>query len=110
MKRINKLIAVLLAAIVLFSVAVPTVAFAADAEEPTTVREYDPTDQYDFESPLPEHPTIDDVWEYLTGGTGKTEDIDWKKLPEAFLGIFAAIRFIEIFLNFFRDLFGGFGA
>ncbi len=107
MKRINKIIAVILAAIALFSIAVPTMAFAEDAAEETTVREYDPTDQYDFENPLPEHPTIDDVWAYITGGSGNTADIDWKKLPEAFLHIFAMIRFVEIFLNFFRGLFGG---
>ena len=109
MKRINKFLAVILSIVCLFSVLVPAVAFAEDAEpaeETTTKAVYNPEDQYDFENPLPAHPTIDDVWDYVTDGTGDTANIDWKKLPKAFLDIFKYIRIFEVISNFIRNLFG----
>lgn len=100
-KRFNRIIAFVLAVICVFSISVPAV-FADDAlpEETTaaetvTEKAYDPSNQGKDEYPLPEHPTIDDVWKYVTNGTGKNSDIDWTKLPKAMLSIFASFRFLE---------------
>ena len=80
----KKVISVLLAVLVLLSIMVPV----AMAEEKTTS----------------EHADFSEVLDIITDDEG---DVDWKKLPESYLKIFAKIRIIEVIWNFFNMLFGG---
>ncbi len=85
----KKVISVLLAVLMLFSIMVPV----AMAEE-TTKEEKTTSDHADFS----------EVWDFVTDDNG---DVDWKTLPGSYLKIFAKIRFIEVIWNFFNMLFGG---
>ena len=82
----KKVISVLLAVLMLCSIAAPA-AFAAGEEKTTS-----------------EHADFSEVVDIITDENG---DVDWHTLPGTYLKIFAKIRIIEVIWNFFNTLFGG---
>lgn len=84
MKHLKKAIAVLLSALLISSLLLPVVCFAAD-----TV----PGD----------HTSFEDFWDSMTDDEG---NVDWKKLPKILFKSFLWIRIFEAIGEFFRGIFG----
>lgn len=84
MKHLKKAVAVLLSAILISSLLLPVVCFAADNV---------PGD----------HTSFEEFWDGMTDDEG---NVDWKKLPKVLFKTFLWIRIFEAIGEFFRNLFG----
>lgn len=84
MKHFKKAIAVFLTVLLLSTMALPTVAFAAG-------------------DVAGDHTSFDDFYGQMTDEEG---NIDWRKLPETLFSAYIWIKLFEVIAGFFRNLFG----
>ncbi len=85
MKHFRKAIAVFLTVLML-----STVTFSVNSFAYTNVEDND-------------HTTFEDFWDELTDEDG---NVDWTKLPKVLFKAFVAIRFFEVIIGIFRQIFG----
>ncbi len=84
MKHLKKIIAVILTAILISSVALPIVSFAENGV---------PND----------HTSFEDFWDQMTDDEG---NVDWRQLPKTLFKVYFWVRLIEAISEFFRGIFG----
>lgn len=84
MKHLKKIIAVVLTAVLISSLLLPVVSFAA-GDVPG------------------DHTSFEDFWGQMTDDEG---NIDWKQLPKVLFKAFIWIRIFEAIGEFFRGIFG----
>lgn len=84
MKHIKKFVAIILTVILISTVTLPIVSFAA-------------------ENVPGDHTSFEDFWNGLTDDEG---NVDWRQLPKALFKVFFWVRLFEAISEAFRNLFG----
>lgn len=90
----KKFIAVLLTVLLVSSLALPTVAFAAGEVVDAPVAEEGPVDN--------DHTTPEEFWDMMTNEDGS---VNWKELPKALFNAALIVTLFEIIANAIRESF-----